>query len=186
MFLPTSWKQNKGNITMNEELYKLSFTAGMNQRYHQNMAENIDNATLVIATLSSLTLLGGILFYCLWGCENKIWNIALGLLLLIPITFLATLPFNKDAIYHSNMSVRWSELRKDVDNLSLLVKLNPELKHVTLIQQQVGELLIRKNELNSMENKPDERELNKAYEAENQARTGFKTVEEYDNYLKTK
>ena len=176
-----------------DALYDLSFTAGMNQRYHQiewTASANIDNtfriAVAVLAVLSTVASIysafkGDKSVASPWWVAKVTYNrvsVALAIGSLAVAVWLNITPSGSDVVYHSDLFRRWSELRRDADNLMFAVEHAPEGELPGALEERIQELLARKNQINSIEYAADEELLTKCYEAENRARTDFRNPEE--------
>jgi hypothetical protein len=105
---------------LDEALYAASFTAGMNQRYHQHLVSvyvwcdrgvKIAVLTLTVATL--VTTLTGSPF---------LLQVVLGILGTLAAIVLTVLPISDTAKEHAEHYRRWSDLREDAATLSLKLK----------------------------------------------------------------
>lgn len=184
-----------------EKLYDLSFTAGMSQRYHQSawtQSEFLDTGVQVFVGV--FAVIGFI--YSMYGYfkgSDKAWLVApvikwitrgryepdynavsvfTAILSLIAATVLNITPTNKSVSYHADLFRRWSELRRDVDDLDIMARNEKSSITEDELTRRYQELLARKNVINSLEKSAKRSDLIRFYEDENEYRTGFRTEED--------
>lgn len=172
------------------EIKDLSFTAGMNQRYHQH------EMTRYKKTDKCIKISVGVI--SLFGAISSLLSVSLGLLILgvtsavISVIALAIAivlnvhPSSEKGAYHQGLFRRWCDLREDVDGQSVLVEGSNSSKIASDDYLRLRDLTTKKNRINSLEKRPNKELLNTCYEEENLARTGFRTQQEMDEYLQEK
>ena len=155
-----------------KDLQLLSFTAGMNQRYHQDDAQRwarLDRGVRILVGL--LTTLGVALL------PFPVWSAAMTIGAAIAAVVSAVVPVGDWNRVHLDLFRRWSDLRQDVD--SVMIRLNKDASGAAPehLVERFKEMTAKKVGLNALEPAPHEKRLERAYQQEHEARTRFKTPE---------
>lgn len=161
-------------------LYGLSFTAGMNQRYYQELLGRCDVREW-IALVAGLTLLAlNLLFVCIanrrqWS--NEFNRLAAGLLFVIAITNVwqgVYISIEQSRSESRVLLARWSDLRTDADAAMAQCDALPDENAPAdpLLIARLQQLESRNNEINATEGPADEALLEKVDGDERQSRTG--------------
>ena len=167
-----------------EEFNYLSFTAGMNQRYHQyewTRYSRIDKQ--IRASVGIISIFGLILSLLTLNMQTLTLNIlsiiiatiALGIAMILNIY-----PSGQKANYHQSLLEKWSYIWEDVESQKIAVQLSKSNEIPSEVSVRLRELYSKVNQINGTENSPNKELLDKCYEEENKARTGFRTQEELD------
>lgn len=172
-----------------EKLEYLSFTAAMSQRYHQHQW------TRFVKTDKCIRICVGVI--SLFSAISSLLSASMGLLVLSLISaFISVIalavaiilniyPAGEKGAYHRDLFRRWSDLRENVDGQIVLVEGLDSNKVPGEIYLRLRELTTKKERINSLEESPNEELLTKCYQAENLARTGFRTQQEMHKYFRS-
>jgi hypothetical protein len=119
--------------------YKISVTAGMNQRYHQAFARywvRWDRASRISVGVLAV---GGVMLAVVTAVNTSAWWVGLSILIaglaaLVAIT-LNVVPLPDWALQSSDLFRRWSDLREEVDSLEYGVADKPSGALVDRLKQ---------------------------------------------------
>jgi hypothetical protein len=163
-----------------DEVYKLSFTCGMNQRYHQNLArvwewgDRIAKGLVGISTLAG-AMLGVASFTLSRNQALANWSLGVTIVAAVLAIILNAVPFGDWARRHLDLFARWSGLRQDADTLKLRIEQgSPDVTGVDRLE----ELIAKKHSINALEPAPIESRLKSAWMSEATSRTGISDRDE--------
>lgn len=154
------------------EQYRISFTAGMNQRYHQSRAQlwaRMDRGFRIAVGLFSVA--GASLAVVTATSDSIGWDAAsiliAGLAAVVAI-ILNVLPFGDWERWHVDLFRRWTDLREEID--ALLFELNgaPDEMLIGRLKQQDAKV----HRICGLEPHPNEALLRKCYRDEDRSRRG--------------
>lgn len=163
--------------------YKVAFTAGMNQRYHQRLEEQNANldwwirlgvGLFAVATLVTAVWSAAAAHASGWKRTADVSAIVLAVIAACFGTFVSISPYYSLQTLHGQLFQRWSDLRLDADPLLLkaesLRSLNAAVP--TVLADRVVDLTTRMNHISTAEPRPDREILAECQADEQQARTG--------------
>jgi hypothetical protein len=172
------------------KLKDLSFTAGMNQKYHQHECTRYKKTDkrirISVGVISLFGVISSLLSVSLGLLSLDITSAAISVIALAVAIVLNVHPSGENGDYHQGLLRRWCDLREDVDGQIWLVKEANSSKIPNDVYLRLRDLTTKKNRINSLEKSPNKELLNTCYEEENLARTGFRTQQEMDEYLQEK
>jgi hypothetical protein len=174
------------NPSLVERMYDLSHSCGFNQRYFfQMMQDALSEANRLGYWLAGITLIGFVAsaISFLYKPELKLTRRAgfvsfvFALLATALAMFLKLHPIADQVQHYSELYVRWSDFRTEVDTLKLEVDAS-ENPATPDSETRYRELFVKKNELIGMEKYPVNEALKeKCWQDENETRTGFRTTD---------
>ena len=143
-------------------LWELSITSGMNQRFHQHLADNalwwdfwwklaVALATSAGAVLSVVGYFNGkAKFIAATSAIVSILGMVFGV-------WLSIAPSDATARQHLDLFRRWSDLRQDVDTVMVRSRTNEDeaIAAPPFLVDRYIDMLAKKNHLNSLEPSPD-------------------------------
>lgn len=118
---PNTAAKEMTNDEFRHAQYDVSFTAGMNQRYHQSRAslwKKCDLSTKI--AVGALAVLGAILSFVSWsdsGWLSNLLSVVAAVAAAVAAIALNVLPFGEWSSNHNALHQRWTDLREDVDAL---------------------------------------------------------------------
>lgn len=164
----------------------MSFTAAINQRYHQALASSNEGweafvqggvGLLAVLSLSATIVAAYRGWHPIFGTKRarwKAWNtvsMALGASAAVFAIWLNVISYAETARFHREMLLRWSELRRDSDRLVARVTTTSEdAADLAALSEQAIYLQARKNDINALEGAPDDELLERCHELEEKAR----------------
>lgn len=171
---------------LKDDLEWLSFTAAMNQRYHQSEAARYgqkDHRVKLAVGISGVWSL----IISISAAFNSNEYLQVSAFLITVITTVAAVYVNiskADEKQKASLDLfrRWTDVRQDVDTTaSKACREKLTQKEVDFLFSRYEELLFKKNSLNGQEvDAIDEKLLEKCYEDENESRTGYRTQKDKD------
>jgi hypothetical protein len=167
-----------------KQLYILSVTAGMNQRYHQHkwthFGRNDKAIRVSVGIVAALSLVASVLGAANNWPEVNITSAVISGVGLIFAIWLNVSPAGEKELRHQGLFQQWSDLRIDVDTTRVRVEAledEGQVPNEFIVRLQD---LTQKNRINAQENAPDEKLLQNCYEKENKSRTGYATRQEQE------
>lgn len=164
---------------LKDAVYALSFTAGMNQRYHQRRESfwiRWDRAAKIavgIVSFAGAVLTGATVTET--SAAVGWWSLVVTIFAACLAVLINVLPFGDWARAHTDFLRRWSDLRIDVDTLDVRVsEATTELPGTGDSISRYQELLAKKNAINALEPTPKSSLLDDCWEDENEFRTGIR------------
>lgn len=158
-----------------DAIWQLSITAGMNQRYHQHLADQAASWDFLIKiAVAIITAIGAVVSVMSWQkpSAKPLGNAsaALSVAGMLAAIVLNIAPSDATSKQHLDLFRRWSELRLDADALSVQFSDTQKESEPSppFLITRYSELLAKKNNLNSLEPAPI-RELLERFQIEEEA-----------------
>jgi hypothetical protein len=154
-----------------EKQYDVSFTAGMNQRYHQSREHYWTRWDRFCKILVAVLAITGVCFSVVaWVIHHWVWDaaaVSTAGAAAIAAIILNVLPLGDWARTHQALFQRWTDLREDVDVLGFMVEGEPTDDQLARLR----DLEAKVHRICGAEPGCNEALLDKSYEAEKQSRT---------------
>jgi hypothetical protein len=156
-------------------VWDLSVTCGMNQRYHQYKLDFWSTSSTAIMVVVAIVALASAILTVASFCRNNrglgIASLVTSLLSVSVAVALNVIPADTNARFYADMFRRWSDLRQDVDVLQVSADANGRDKPLTpWMLERFNQLLMKKNALNALEPAPNMDLLAQCQEEEERAR----------------
>lgn len=160
----------------------LSFTSAMCVRYHQQkwtfFSHKDKNIRILVGVIALVGVVFSLLGVTLTNLTINILSATISVLALALAIALNVSSALKSEVFHRDLFRRWSDLREEIDGQIILLGSHDSETAPENLVRRLQELTEKKNRINSLEDSPDNELLERCYEDENLARTGYRNKEE--------